>query len=193
MLTLGAALAGRVIGSLVAARLGRGAQAPGAAAADRTPPRTWPRRALLAAFAAGLACYALMLGIAAAHKQMPPRNVALTRWLARHHLVNGLAPYWEASSVAVDSGGTITMLAVQPVAGGVRLEAQHWQNDVLLATAKGQTADFVVTSPAENVRHSEVFATFGRPAGTYRYGPYTIMVWHKNLLPDLVTQPGGGR
>jgi hypothetical protein len=194
MLALGAALAGRVIGSLAAARLGRGIQAPGGAAADRTPPRAGslragPRRVLLAAFAAGLACYALMLGIAVAHKQLPPRNVGLTRWLARHHLTGGLAPYWEASSVTVDSGGSITVLAVQPLPGDVRLEPKHWQSDVLLATTKGQSADFVITSPAENVHHGNVIATFGRPAGTYRYGPYTIMVWHKNLLPDLVTGP----
>ena len=174
MLALGAALAGRVIGSLAAARLGRGVQA---------------RRVLLGAFAAGLACYALMLGIAVAHKQMPPRNVGLTRWLARHHLTNGLAPYWEASSVTLDSGGSITVLAVQPLPGDVRLEPKHWQSDVLLATTKGQSADFVITSPAENVHHGNVIATFGRPAGTYRYGPYTIMVWHKNLLPDLLTGP----
>ena len=81
------------------------------------------------------------------------------------------------------------MLAVQPLPGDVRLEPQHWQSDVLLATTKGQSADFVITSPAENVHHRNVIATFGRPAGTYRYGPYTIMVWHKNLLPDLVTGP----
>jgi hypothetical protein len=32
-----------------------------------------------------------------------------------------------------------------------------------------------------------VLDTFGRPARTYRYGPLTIMVWHKNLLPYLDT------
>ena len=78
VLSLGAALAGRVVGSLLAARLGRGAQAPGGAAAHRTAPRSRSRRVLLGALAAGLACYALMLGIATAHKQVPPRNVGLT-------------------------------------------------------------------------------------------------------------------
>ena len=54
VLSLGAALAGRVVGSLLAARLGHGAQAPGGAAAHggRAPvrgaycaapsPRGWP-------------------------------------------------------------------------------------------------------------------------------------------------------
>ena len=194
VLGLGAALAGRVIGPLVTARRGNGVEATGgshgaaAPAAYRTP-RPGPRRVLLGAFAAGLACYALMLGLAAAHKQAPPRNVGLARWLARHHLTSGLAPYWEASSVTVDSGGTLSVLAVQPEPGGTRLEPQHWQSDVLLATTAGRSADFVILSPAENVRRGEVFLTFGKPAKSYRYGPFTIMVWHKNLLPHLVTAP----
>jgi len=31
----------------------------------------------------------------------------------------------------------------------------------------------------------EVIAIFGTPARTYRYGQYTIFVWHKNLLTVL--------
>jgi hypothetical protein len=185
-LSLGAALAGRVISGLVAARRGHDLQAPAGPAAYGAP-RPGPRRFLLGALAAGLACYALMLGIAAAHKQLPPRNVGLTRWLAAHHLRNGLAPYWESSSVTVDSGGAITVLAVQPGPDGVRLEPQPWQSDVLLAGTLGRTADFVIISPAENVHRAYVIATFGKPARSYRYGPFTIMAWHKNLLPDLVT------
>jgi hypothetical protein len=199
VLGLGAALAGRVIGPLVAARRGSAAAAAGGsagvaapAAADGTP-RSGPRRLLLGAFAAGLACYALMLGIAAAHKQAPPRNVGLTGWLVSHHLTSGLAPYWEATSVTVDSGGTVSVLAIQPEPGGNRLEPQHWQSEVQLATTAGRSADFVILSPAENVRRREVTATFGKSAGTYRYGPFTIMVWHKNLLPHLVTAPAPAR
>ena len=27
--------------------------------------------------------------------------------------------------------------------------------------------------------------TFGKPAATYRYPGLTILVWHKNLMPEL--------
>jgi hypothetical protein len=197
VLSFGAALAGRVIGSLVAARLGDraqagtgyGAAAPAGPAARRTPPRSRPRRVLLGAFAAVLACYAVMMGIAAAHKQAAPRNVGLTQWLAGHHLTSGLAPYWEASSVTVDSGGKITVLAVQPTPSTNLLEPEHWQTDVLLATEKGRTANFVIISPAENVHSRYVINTFGRPAETFSFHFLTIMVWHKNLLPYLNTAP----
>ena len=59
-----------------------------------------------------MASYVVLLGIAAAHQQAPPRNVGLTAWLARHHLRDGLAPYWEAASITVDSGGADQVLAV---------------------------------------------------------------------------------
>ena len=81
------------------------------------------------------------------------------------------------------------MLAIQPEPYTNYLEPQHWQTDVLLARAPGRTANFVIISPAENVHRKYVLATFGQPAGTYRYGPFTIMVWHKNLLPYLVSGP----
>jgi hypothetical protein len=195
VLALGAALAGRVIGTMVAARRGSGAAVTGTSAAAAAPavadraPRSGARRALLGAVAAGVACYALMLGIAAAHKQAPPRNVGLTQWLVSHHLTSGLAPYWEASSVTVDSGAAVSVLAIQPEPGSNLLEPQHWQSHVLLATTPGRTANFVILSPAENVHRRLVITTFGRPVTTYRYGPLTIMVWHKNLLPYLDTAP----
>ena len=121
------------------------------------------RRGLLAALAAGLACYAVLLGIAAAHRQAPPRNVGLTAWLTRHHLTSGFAPYWEASSITVDSGGAITLLAVTDSGWHGHLAPQKWVTDTLL-TKKMPPASFVILSPAEKVRRSSVLATFGQPA-----------------------------
>lgn len=188
VLAFGAALAGRVLGGriLAAARHATGL-----------------RRAVLPVFAAVLACYALTLGVAAAHRQAPPRNIALTSWLLRHHLTGGLAPYWEASSITVDSGGKITVLAVTGGGKNGHITPQHWETDVRLGEpARSRHADFVILSPAERqLRHSAVLATFGPSAGSYRVGPYTVLVWHGNLLPKLtpkpavktvsVTRPGG--
>ena len=168
VLSLGAALAGRTLGG-----------------------RILTRRALACALAVALAGYAVMLGIAAAHRQAPPRNVGLAAWLTAHHLDSGFAPYWEASSVMVDTGGAITLLSVTDTGPHGRLAPQHWLTDVQLP-AKMRTATFVILSPAEKVRHAAVDATFGQPARTYRYGAYTILVWQRNLLPELARadQPG---
>jgi len=197
VLSLGAALAGRTLGSLVAGPSTRDPRAldPRApqsqAAVTGRPGRwSWPRRMLRPALAAGLACYIGMLGYAAAHNQAEPRNVGLTGWLAEHHLKSGLAPYWEASSVTVDSGGAITVLALEPVRGRGYVAARPWQSDVLLAKpAKGRAANFVIISPAEDVTRGDVLGTFGQPAHSYRYGSFTILAWNENLLPALAHPP----
>jgi len=180
VLSLGAALAGRTLGSRIYGA--RSLAAPG----DRQPgARPGGGRVLLAVLAAGLAGYAALLGIAAAHRQSPPRNVGLAGWLSRNHLISGFAPYWEASSVTVDTGGSVTVLAVTDTGWHGHLAPQKWETDTLL-TEKMPPATFVVLSPAEKVRRSEVIATFGKPERSYRYGPFTVMVWHKNLVPVML-------
>jgi hypothetical protein len=217
VLAFGAALAGRTLGSRI---LGRKAPAADGAPADQVPDagqaqadgppaarpaRTGARRLLLPAFAVVLACYVAMLGIATGYRNAAPRNVGLTAWLLQHHLTSGLSPYWEATSITLDSGGAITMVSVVDGGAHGHVTPQRWLTDPRLAVpAPGRSASFVILSPAEKVRRSAVLATFGKPAGSYSYGPYTILIWHKNLLPpmarsakpprtrtDSVTRPGG--
>jgi hypothetical protein len=203
VLAFGAALAGRTLGSRILGRrapAAEGAPGNGVPGADQVPAdqvpadqvpaggpaRSGAGRILLPAFAAVLACYVVMLGIATAHRNFPPRNVGLTAWLVQHHLTSGLAPYWEASSVTVDSGGAITVVAVNDGGRHGHVAPEKWVTDVDLgAPAPGRSANFVILSPAEDLRHPSVLATFGQPAGSYRYGPFTILVWHKNLLPEM--------
>jgi hypothetical protein len=183
VLSLGAALAGRTLGSRIYGR--RASAEPGDTVHAARPARPGARRGLLAALAAGLACYAVLLGIAAAHRQGTPRNVALTAWLTRHHLTSGFAAYWEASSITVDSGGAITLLSVTDGGWHGRLAPQKWLTDTLL-TKKMPTATFVIVSPGEKLRRSSAVATFGQPAQSYRYGPFTILVWQQNLVPQML-------
>jgi hypothetical protein len=210
VLSLGAALAGRTLGSRIYARRAPAEQVPGNAAAPGAPgpaprpARPGARRVLLSALAAVLACYAVTLGLAAAHRQAPPRNAGLAAWLTRHHLTSGFAPYWEASSITVDSGGAITVLSVTDGGRHGHLAPHKWETNVQL-TRQMRFANFVILSPAEKVRHASVVATFGKPAQSYRYGPYTILAWRGNLLPKFalagkpprapavsVTRPDGG-
>ena len=200
VLSLGAALAGRTLGSVVYGRRPWAEPAPAGTASAGTasagtapgaaqdpgprPARTGARRVLLPALAAGLAVYAVLLGIAAAHRQAPPRNVGLAAWLARNHLTSGFAPYWEAASVNVDTGGAVTVLAVTDSGWHGHVAPQKWETNTLLPD-KMPPAHFVLISPAEKVRRSAVFATFGKPVKTYEYGPFTIFVWHENLIPEM--------
>jgi hypothetical protein len=189
VLSLGAALAGRTLGPLV--YRGRAAAEPAAGKADAradaatpgaSPTRPGARRVLLPALAAVLVVYTVMLGIGAAHRQSSPRNVSLAAWLVKHHLTSGFAPYWEASSIVVDTGRAVTLLAVTDSGWHGHVAPQKWETDTLLPD-KMPPAHFVILSPAEKVRRSAVIATFGKPVKSYQYGPYTILVWRQNLVP----------
>ena len=130
VLALGAALAGRQLGGPLLALRWR------------------PLRAgLAAALAAGLACYAVMLGYAADRPQQPPANAAVAAWLTEHHLRRGLAEYWEASSVTVDTGGAVVIGSVGPDPGG--LAPWHWEMDMRIFDPATRSANFVLSMPGE--------------------------------------------
>ena len=136
----------------------------------------------LAGVALVIACYAALLAVAAATPQRMPQNVHLATWLRRHHLRSGLAPYWQASSVTVDSGGSITMLAVNARGKHHSLASYPWEADEQLADPAAHTANFV---PGPDISRKLTVRTFGQPARTYRFESYVIMVWDKNLLGQL--------
>jgi hypothetical protein len=187
VLSLGAALAGRTLGG------------PLWRSGHRLRLRLRRRWRLAPGAVTGLACCALacpaaMLGLAAAGAQAPPGNAALAGWLARHDLRSGLAPYWEGTSVTLDSGGAIAMVSVVPVVSdrpaagpAVALAARHWEADMRLADPAGHTADFVVVVPGGPVTQAQALAAFGTPARTYRYEAYTVLVWRGNLLSKLAS------
>jgi hypothetical protein len=177
LLSIGAALTGRLLGGPLSAR----------------PPEAgsrW-RRGLPAGLAAVLACYAVLLGIAAAHPQAAPRNVSLAAWLERHNLRSGLAPYWEAASVTVDTGQAVKMLSVAQSGWHGQLAPRKWQADVRVPSPGQDSANFVIVSPAEDVHLSRALAAFGKPAASYQYGPFTILVYRQNLLPELARSAAG--
>jgi hypothetical protein len=187
VLSLGAALTGRMLGGpLLRFRVTRagdrrstrpfGLMIPGLR--DGTP-------VLVPVLAAVLACYAGLLAVAAAAPQRVPQNVHLATWLRQHHLRSGLAPYWQASSVTVDSGGSIAMLAVDARGKHHSLAPYPWEADEQLADPAAHTANFVVIVPGPDISRKLAIKTFGKPARTYRFESYVIMVWDKNLLGQL--------
>lgn len=173
LLPLGAALAGRVLGG----------------------PLT--RHRLEPVLAAVLVCYLLTLSPALTGPSRPPGNLALTGWLERHHLRNGLAGYWQANSVTLDSGTRIT---VRPVTGGAggRPKVLVRETDMTQLSPAANYANFLVLATGPNRARppiTEAGATreFGKPTGIYRYQNYTIIVWNKNVLVPLAVRsdPGG--
>ena len=167
VLPFGAALAGRRLGPRV-----RG---------TRLAP-------LLLAAATG---YAACLGWELAAPAAPPANARLASWLAAHHLSYGLSGYWQASVVTAGSGQQVTIRAV--TTSGGRLAPYRWEAKPSWYDPDTQDANFVVLQNQPGFFHywspvRQVRATFGPPAQTFRTGPYTVLVWPRNLLPALARQ-----
>jgi hypothetical protein len=178
VLPFGAVLAGRVLAEpLTTLVRGGEAGAPGWLGGRR-----W-RAGLASALAVG---YLASLGYAAAQPSVPPANAELATFLAEHHLTNGISGYWQSSIVTVGSDGAVAVRAVQP-----SLRPYLWETK---GSWYDQRATFLVTeNQAGYFNHfqpsASALAALGPPARTYHVGPYTVLVWNKNLLssPDPVT------
>jgi hypothetical protein len=173
----GAALAARVLTQEVRAVKGAAAH----------PGRV--RHLRLAGFAAGilvLAGYAAGLGYEISQPTAPPANTSLAPWLLDHHLTYGLSGYWTSSSVTVDSGGQVEIRALMQYS----LKRDLWMSNVSWYSPKLHYANFVVLDSRPGfMNHWEPQALvrkyFGRPDRTYHTGPYTVLVWEKNLLNSV--------
>jgi hypothetical protein len=113
----------------------------------------------------------------------------LAAFLERQHLSQGVAGYWQANTVTVDSGGRVTMRSVRDLSKP-GLVPSDWELDRALLNSQRYYADFLVaTAPGTGgtwtVTEAEAIAKFGEPYRTYRFGHYVILVWQKNLLTDL--------
>jgi hypothetical protein len=165
VLPLSAALAGRVL-------------------ADRVTALKFAPAALLIV----LAGYLAGLGYELDQPPVPPQNQQLTSWLEARHLKHGLSGYWQSSIVTLTSGERVEVSQVSVSRN--RVVPYQWEVNTTAYDPSRSYADFVVLAPpvAEyygfTYRHA-VLATFGPPANTYHVGPYQVLVWKKNLLPDL--------
>jgi hypothetical protein len=150
----------------------------------------WPRwqqrlaAGLLAVSAAGL-------GYAAAQPSVPAANQQLAQFLAAHHLTRGIGGYWLSSVVTVGSDGAVTIRSVGPD----KLEPNMWESKSSWYDPASQRATFLVTDSAPGFfNHWEpkaaALAALGQPARIYHYGPYTIYVWDRNLLPQVGSARG---
>ena len=173
VLPFGAVLAGRTVGSWLARRRDR-----------------LPRLALTPVLAVALAGYLAALGWAAAQPKQQAETQQLADWLVAHHLTDGLAKYWGASSTTLASGGQVL---VAPTSDLAKLPYTWVAKDSWYDLAVSR-ATFVIAVPgsagnAYAFPETGIERTFGKPAREYRVDQYIIMVWDKNLLLQ-VRKPG---
>jgi hypothetical protein len=146
-------------------------------------------RLTMAALAAGvlvLAGYTAGLGYEISQPTAPAANTALAPWLLDHHLTYGLSGYWTSSSVTVNSGGRVKVRALMQFT----LKRDLWMSNVSWYDPRSHYANFVVLDSVPGFMHhwepqALISKYFGRPAVTYHTGPYTVLVWNRNLLDSI--------
>jgi hypothetical protein len=142
---------------------------------------------MLPALAAVGCCYLLALGYYVTWPQRPAHDQALAGWLTAHHLTTGLGSYAEGNSLILDSGGKLQVYAPTWRRASVHPgthEAKASEFDPRL-----HDANFVVTTRQDGsgffIPPEQVIRDLGKPAHTYHFESWTIMVWNKNLLTEL--------
>jgi hypothetical protein len=178
VLPFGAVLAGRVLARVSARVSAQSPAARGESGIGWLRGARW-RAGLASALAVG---YLASLGYAVAQPSVPPANAQLAAFLAEHHLTNGISGYWLSSIVTVGSDGAVTIRAVQP-----SLRPYLWESKGSWYDPASQRATFLVTeNGTDYFSHwkpsASALAALGPPARTYHVGPYTVLVWNKNLL-----------
>jgi hypothetical protein len=174
VLPFGAVLAGRVLAEPLTTRVRDGE----ADVLGWLRGRRW-RAGLASALAVG---YLASLGYAAAQPSVPPANAQLATFLTEHHLTSGVSGYWLSSIVTVGSDGAVTIRAVQS-----SLRPYLWETKGSWYDPASQRATFLVTeNGTDYFSHwkpsASALAALGPPARTYHVGPYTVLVWDKNLF-----------
>ena len=144
------------------------------------------RRTRAVAYGAGLAVLLGYLGgleHGVVQPAAPPDGSQVASWLEAHHLRYGLGGYWQSSIVTVDTGGQVK---VRAVVGITAMEPYLWLAKPSWYDPAAQQANFVVLDSTPGYLYWEpravIAKVFGRPAREYNVGPFTVMVWDRNLL-----------
>jgi hypothetical protein len=139
------------------------------------------------------AAAAALLPLAAA--ATPPTEglpaAPLAAWLEAHGLTYGIANYWDASDVTVQSDNQVQVRAAGPV--GSKFVPYYWETKPSWYDPSLHDATFVIGYPngaGGNITAAIAERSFGRPAAIYQVAGRVILVYKKNLLNEVVqTEP----
>jgi hypothetical protein len=181
---MGAALAGRVLGGPLARAWLDRATREGGAGKPASALAAWP---LLAAWAAVVLAVSVPPLVTA--RPAAADNAALATWLEDHGLRSGIAQYWQANSIMLDTGGAVTIRDVWDYgpSGGIR--PYPWEEDTSLLDPRRNDANFVIAAAHSGLTPAAIELRFGPPASVYHVGTFTVLVYDRNLLPDLSGLP----
>jgi hypothetical protein len=142
---------------------------------------------LLAAWAAIVVAVAVPPLVTA--RPVAPDNAALATWLEDNGLHTGIAQYWQANSIMLDTGGKVTVRGMWDYGsvGGIR--PYPWEEDTSLLDPRHNDPTFVIAAAHSGLTVPAIEKRFGSPARSARVGTFTVLEYDRNLLPDVSGLP----
>ena len=143
-----------------------------------------PRARVAVASAAVAALLPLAAGVTL--PPVTPAAAPLAAFLSAHRLTYGIAGYWDASVVTLQSGNQVQVRAV--VKRGDQIAAYYWESRADWYAPSRHDATFVITDPfvdSETLTRAIAERRFGRPAAIYQAAGRQILVYRTNLLERL--------
>ncbi len=144
-------------------------------------------RAFAAVAVAGLVAL-VPLAAAATRPPMRPAVAPLAAFLEAHGLTYGIAGYWDASVVTLQSGNRAQVRTVD-VWG--KIEAAGWESNALWYNPAKYDATFAVANPTGEYSVARFEHFLGPPAASYRVAGLWVLVYRTNLLRHIEPEPPG--
>ncbi|HTA07509.1 MAG TPA: hypothetical protein VK836_03305 [Streptosporangiaceae bacterium] len=131
------------------------------------------------------------LTAAAAIPPAKPDAAPLARWLEAHGLRYGIAGYWDASAVTVESDNLVQVRAINPPPGGGKnLVNAAWESDPSWYSPSRHDATFAIAEFVHADRSGRIPAAvferyLGRPVAAHRVAGVLILIYQRNLLKQI--------
>jgi hypothetical protein len=143
---------------------------------------------LVPVLAVVFAVYSLLLLHNATTPAQKNPNDRVATWLQANHYKYGLAGFWNASSITVETGGHVEVRPVRTYLNSV--VAANFQTDSTWYNPTRHKANFLIWVTKGFcgnlcLTREGIQGSFGKPAMVHRIGHYVVLVYHKNLLDSV--------
>ena len=142
-------------------------------------------RAVLVVAATALAALVPLAAAATRPPPIPP-TAPLAAWLEAHGLRYGIAGYWDASVVTLQSGDRVQIREV--VIRNSEILVPIWEANAAWYNASRYDARFVIAD-REGKYPVAAFKHLGRPVATYQVARWIVLIYRTNMLQQLRPYP----
>jgi len=147
----------------------------------------WPQAlAVLLALAVIAGCGTTFASYVTDEAPVQPATL-LVNYLEAHHLSVGVADYWSASIVTVQSSGKLTVRPVDTRPGTNYIARYMRNSNTTWYSTRFQFLVFNAVNPWDNVEESSAVATFGKPRTVTVVSGYRVLTWAHGIVV-----PGNG-